>query len=196
MPTITSIDDLQQQLYAAQIQLSMIEVAFEEGDATLFKSLVSDITEALAGTIRIARQLNVDLSPAILHDDRLAETMRWLAGRMKERYRLQVTVDATQSCPVPEQSLRVLLFQSVRELLFNVFKHAQTDRATIRLQQEAGHVRITVQDHGNGFAGDLPLSGSGLATMRYRLTLVGGELQIQSAPGQGTTVAILAPLQL
>lgn len=189
-------DDLQQRLYAAQIQLSMVAAAFVEGDKMLFEHMLAEITDTLAGSIGIARQLNVDLSPAVLNGDGLTEAICWLAGQMGEQHRLGVTVEATQSFPIPEQSLRVLLFQSVRELLFNVVKHANAEQATVRLQQENGQVRIVVQDHGDGFAAEQPFSGSGLANMRYRLTLAGGDLQVQSAPGQGTTAVIVAPLQL
>jgi CheY-like chemotaxis protein len=94
------------------------------------------------------------------------------------------------------------LFQSVRELLFNVVKHAGTGTARVELQQQNEHIVIAVSDDGHGFDPDrLWKNGHsadkayGLFNVRERLQLLGGDFEIQSRPGNGTTVKISVPVQ-
>jgi signal transduction histidine kinase len=94
----------------------------------------------------------------------------------------------------------VLLFQVVRELLFNINKHAGVDRATVQLTEAAGHLVIHVIDEGSGFEVEAtsgqtePQAGFGLYSIRERLGLLGGHLVIQSQPGQGTHVEVHIPV--
>jgi signal transduction histidine kinase len=93
--------------------------------------------------------------------------------------------------------MRVLLFQVVRELLFNVVKHADTDRALVTLDDEDGTLVITVEDEGRGFDPDTlepkTEGGFGLFSVRERLRLFGGHLEIDSTPGNGTRMTAVLP---
>jgi signal transduction histidine kinase len=96
--------------------------------------------------------------------------------------------------------LRAVLFEAVRELLYNVVKHAQARGATVSLRREGGEIRVMVEDDGVGFARDSAASrqarggGFGLFNVRERLAHFGGRLQVESAPGRGTCVTLVAPL--
>jgi signal transduction histidine kinase len=96
--------------------------------------------------------------------------------------------------------MRVLLFQIVRELLFNVVKHADTDRATVTIDEADGGLIIIVADEGAGFdpAALKPKTegGFGLFSVRERLRLFGGTLEIESAPGEGTRMIATIPAVL
>lgn len=190
-------DDLQQRLYAVQLQLTLLRAAFDDGDAEVFDAQFEEMQDDLEAAIDVTRRLNVDLSPAILRDEGLTDAIGWLATVMKEQYQLEVTIEAAHSFPVSDEGLRVLLFQAVRELLFNVVKHAGVRQAHVRLQAHNGDVRIIVHDEGRGFEGETALAGakrsSGLATISHRLNLVGGSLQIDSTPGNGARITLLAP---
>jgi CheY-like chemotaxis protein len=97
--------------------------------------------------------------------------------------------------------VRTLLFESVRELLFNAVKHAQVDRVTLDLVIDADNaVCITVADEGVGFDPEKLVErarasrvGWGLFSIRERLTLLGGRLDIESAPGRGTRFRLIVP---
>jgi len=97
--------------------------------------------------------------------------------------------------------VRVLLFQTVRELLQNVVKHARSKRATVRLAVNDDHLRLDVLDPGIGFEvqsiSRLPTrhGGFGLFNIRERLKLMGGNIDIHSVVGEGTTVRIRVPLK-
>src|SRR5262249_27258548 len=101
----------------------------------------------------------------------------------------------------PRKEVRTLLFESTRELLFNVVKHAKVDRVTLDLALDAmDHLCITVTDEGIGFdpaeLGDRLKAGAvgwGLFSIRERVTLLGGRFDIDSTAGQGTRFRLVAP---
>jgi two-component system, chemotaxis family, CheB/CheR fusion protein len=198
-------DDLQQQLYAMQIQLSLLrDQAAPVAKAEGMMQEIAVLKEALETASTTARQLSVELSPPILEGEGLAEALGWLSNLMEERYQLQVTIEAEGSFVVPDLDRRVLLFQAVRELLFNVVKYAGVPEATVRLQEiddgELGAAyRIDVIDEGVGFDLETVLGpganrkGRGLLHIRERLRFIGGRLEVRSTPDDGTRVTITAP---
>jgi CheY-like chemotaxis protein/anti-sigma regulatory factor (Ser/Thr protein kinase) len=104
--------------------------------------------------------------------------------------------------PVPEDQA-VLLFQSVRELLINVRKHARTHQAVMTIEQSDGDLCITVRDEGVGAdiaaataTNQLSVSSSrfGLFSIRERMLAIGGRLEIESSPGRGMTSRLTLPL--
>jgi signal transduction histidine kinase len=97
--------------------------------------------------------------------------------------------------------LEITLFRVAQEALTNVRKHAETDRVRVVLGQRAGGVvRLEVRDWGRGFDLDEVASGVGpgervgLSSMRERVALLGGNLEIRSEPGEGTSVVAEVPL--
>jgi CheY-like chemotaxis protein len=97
--------------------------------------------------------------------------------------------------------VRTLLFESVRELLFNAFKYAKAARVTVQSSLESDdRLAISVTDDGIGFdpgrLDDQETTGHigwGLFSIRERLSLLGGTVEIDSAPGRGTQVRLVAP---
>jgi signal transduction histidine kinase len=93
----------------------------------------------------------------------------------------------------------VLVYQLVRELLYNVAKHAGTDRARVTAERAGHRVRVVVEDEGVGFdpatLEEVAGVGLGLPSVRDRLELVGGRLDVESRPGEGTRVALEVPLR-
>jgi hypothetical protein len=96
---------------------------------------------------------------------------------------------------------KTLLLQAVRELLFNVVKHAGVDEARVELSAGDTRVKITVSDAGRGFDENrtelLPADdgGFGIFSIRERMDLLGGSLKIESLPGKGTRAVLEAPLE-
>jgi CheY-like chemotaxis protein len=147
--------------------------------------------------------LVIDLCPPILHEFGLPAALRWL-GEQMQRHELTVTVQIdTDDLSLPEDRA-LLLFQSVRELLMNVVKHARSDTATVRLEQDSSALRIEVQDQGIGFTpgasgvhSDNPVSSSkfGLFSIRERMISLGGRFELHSASGNGTTATLTLPFE-
>ncbi|HEU4780177.1 MAG TPA: sensor histidine kinase, partial [Steroidobacteraceae bacterium] len=147
------------------------------------------------------RTLMLELAPPGLHESGLLEALRWLADRVSKQQRLIVAVE-DDGIPKPlEDQIRVLLFQTVRELLQNVVKHARSKRATVRCAVNDDSLSLDVIDPGVGFEvhsiDRLPTrnGGFGLFNIRERLKLMGGSIDIHSIVGEGTTVRIRVPLK-
>jgi signal transduction histidine kinase len=96
--------------------------------------------------------------------------------------------------------VRALLFRAVQELLMNVVKHARAGNVTVFLEREDDMARVSVEDDGVGFDPSVSSrteearGGFGLFSIRERLDYLGGQFDIQSAPGRGTLVTLCAPL--
>ena len=195
-------DDLQQVLSGIQMKLSMIHSEVQQMDRPQLQEDVNDVRIWTRQALATTRQLTVDLSPPVLQKEGLTDALSWLRTQMKELHGLEVTVEAEHGWYVRNADLRVLLFQIVQELLFNVKKHAGVDRATVRLDQQEGHLVIHVIDAGKGFDTDKLAGiedyagGFGLISVRERLNLLGGRLRVQSQPGKGTHIEVYPPVQL
>lgn len=192
-------DDLQQLLYGVQMRLvSVMQDIDNKVPASVLR--YAEETDAwLTQAIQMVRQLTVDLSPPVLKGEGLSDALRWLVRQMLEVNGLHVKLQAEHAFRLPSEDMRVLLFQIVRELLFNVVKHSGTDHARVELLDGMpGILRIVISDEGRGFD-PTTLSvkqegGFGLFSIRERLDLFSGRMEIQSAPGQGTHITLTVPV--
>jgi signal transduction histidine kinase len=164
-------------------------------------SLLGEAEQVLADTTLQTRTLMLELAPPGLHESGLVEALRWLAERVGKQQRLIVSVEDDGQPKPLEDPVQVLLFQTVRELLQNVVKHARSKRATVRCSVQDGVLMLDVIDPGVGFEvhsiDRLPTrqGGFGLFSIRERLKLMGGHVDIHSIIGEGTTVRIRVPLK-
>ncbi|HLF74405.1 MAG TPA: CheR family methyltransferase [Anaerolineales bacterium] len=192
-------DELQQNIFAVKMQLSFLDEAIERNDVTGLKLDLQQLDKWLAKAIEMIRQLSIDLSPPVLHGEGLAEALIWLAAQMKEQYGLDVIVAPKGLNVTFQEDVRMLVFQSVRELLFNVVKHSGTLQAQITFEQVNDTARITISDRGKGFDSEAMLkdlkTGHGLLRMRDRLFLLGCNLIVDSKPDKGTQATIEAPIK-
>ena len=188
-------DHLQQLLYALQVKHHLLRQSIPEADADS-ERLVDEAEHLLEEALQSTRSLTVELSPPVLKGEGLDRALEWLARRMEEGYGLEVEVEAANNIHVGG-GIEALLFQIVRELLFNVVKHADVSDARVEVVEAEDEVTITVSDQGVGFevgAEDHTASGLGLFSVRERIGLVGGTVDVESEPGRGTVVVIRCPL--
>jgi PAS domain S-box-containing protein len=194
-------DDLQQLLYGIQMRLTMAQERAERGQMDALVEQTDRSLRLLSDAIMHTRQLTVDLSPPVLEGEGLVEVLRWLETHMRDLHALDVEIRGDPGIDVGSKEMRVLLFQCVRELLFNVAKHAETERATVEVGRVGERLCISVTDEGSGFEpesitrpGSGREGGFGLFSVRERLLLQGGEMVVASAPGEGTRAVVYAPL--
>jgi PAS domain S-box-containing protein len=187
-------DYLAQMLAVGQMKTSMLkkQSPSHPGSATLVQDLDQVFQQALVYT----RTLIAELSPPSLQDSGLPAALTWLGERFeKDGLRVEVRTDC-DSVPLAEEQA-VVVFHAVRELLFNVIKHAGVDRATVDLSlHEEGLLQITVSDQGRGLSADAMQRSSepghlGLFSVRERIEAMGGWVDMESSPGQGTTVTLM-----
>jgi len=156
-----------------------------------------NLTEAITEGLR---RLSRDLRPPTIDRLGLLSALKWIARRTKEYAGIDVTVSSQgeQRRAAPDSEL--LLFRIVQEAINNTRRHAQATLVQIVVEFEEDEIRITVTDNGQGFLvpdtmGSLAESGKlGLAGMQERAKLMGGNVTIKSAPGQGTSVIVEAPV--
>ena len=193
-------DGLQQLLVIVALNLEQLLKRESEVGAAPSEQL-ADAMQQLDEAMAVARSLNVELFPPVLQRSGLPAALTWLATWTHDKYKLSVQISVDPRADSARKDVRTLLFESVRELLFNAVKYAQTDRVTLGLELEADdQLCITVTDQGVGFEpsrlddrSNVGQVGWGLFRIRERLTLLGGRMDIDSAPGRGTRIRLVAP---
>ena len=92
-------DDLQQRLFSLMFQLAALRQSLDAGQVAPARQVVTEIEEALRESVQITRELSVDFSPPVLHNEGLAAAMRWLASQMSQQQGLTVDVAAESGLP-------------------------------------------------------------------------------------------------
>lgn len=190
-------DHLQQLLVGARFGLEVIARRVDERQ----HAGIAQVQGLLEESITASRSLTVELSPPILHEGGLGAGLEWLVRWMKEKQGLIVELTIDRGAETGREDVKVLLFQSVRELLFNIVKHAGVTRARVNVTMEdADHLRVVVSDEGLGFDPEAVRAkssqlgaGFGLFSIRERLGMLGGRLEIDSAPQMGSRFTLIAP---
>jgi PAS domain S-box-containing protein len=191
-------DHLQQLLVGAKFGLEVMTRRCPDDQRPVAAQVQGLVDEA----IRASRSLTVELSPPILHEAGLAAGLEWLVRWMGEKHGLTVDLDVSTGDDTDREDVKILMFQAVRELLFNVVKHAGVTRARVTLASadDEGTLCVVVRDEGVGFDPEAmwdlsgPAAGGfGLFSIRERLGMLGGTLEIESAPQRGSTFTLCAP---
>ena len=192
-------DNVGQTLALSKMKLGSLQ---QQATAKEIHEPLHEIADMIEKTISYTRDLTFQLSPPILYDLGLEAALQWLLDEVKKHHLIKTGFEDDGQIKPLDDNVRVFLFQSVRELLFNITKHAQAKRAKIRVERIKADIHIAVIDNGIGFdieqltQSDRQVRGFGLFNIRERLDYMGGEFQIHSQLGKGTTVTLIAPLQM
>lgn len=188
-------DYLAQLLVLSRIKLGQAKL--EEVTPAAAQAM-TEVQEVMDQALAYTRTLVAQLSPPILNEFGLLMALRWLADRMQRELAVVLESETmTESLPLSEEQ-SVLLFQSVRELLMNIVKHAGTNEARITVAQSEASLSITVSDRGAGcdvVAAETGLeAGFGLFSIRERMKALGGSFDVRSVSGEGTIAILTLPL--
>ena len=165
-----------------------------------FKEICANIEEIIDRSINQIRTIQFEISPPILHELELGDVLEYLSEEMEQKFGLMIDfVDDNQPKPLHSDA-KIFLYRAVRELLFNIIKHARTKKGRVSLRRNVDQIHIFVADEGIGF--DLNkfsptaenLKEFGIFNIRELLKNIGGSLEIVSNPGQGTKVILVAPI--
>lgn len=140
-------------------------------------------------------RLVYDLRPAQLDDLGLAPALSYLATEAQKRLGLEVNWQVSGERQRLPPLMETVVFRVAQEALTNAARHAKTGQASLTLDYLPDHIRLVVEDHGIGFtnAENTTAKSLGLAGMHERAELIGAQLTVVSAPGQGTRVELAAP---
>jgi PAS domain S-box-containing protein len=188
------------QIAAAAYRRLDIFAKHRSPDSAKEREDLEDIVELVRRTVSEARRIIADLRPTTLDDFGLATAVRLQLEELHaEGYQVsyQETLGQERLPPTVESAL----FRVVQEALTNIRKHARTERVRVELGRcPDGAVRLEVRDWGRGFEPTEMVKGSGpgervgLSSMKERVALLGGDLEIESEPGKGTSVVAEVPL--
>jgi len=186
-------DELGQSLTAVKMDLAWLAGRLPRRNTQMHDRIRS--TLELADSINQAvRRISTDLRPGIL-DLGLAAAVEWQVQEFQARTGIQCKLQLlTQEQFAPDIS--TALFRILQETLTNVARHAQATRVEVVKQKERDQLVLRISDNGRGFDPEDPsISKSlGLLGMRERAAILGGRVDIASAPGKGTTVTAWIPL--
>ena len=190
-------DRIGQPLAVSRIKLGVLKGQCPKAESVkIIDEVNAFINEAMGDT----RSLIFEISPPILYDLGLEPALEWLVENLQKQHGIAAEFrDDRQEKPL-EHDLKILLFQSVRELLTNIVKHAAAHQVIVTVRRKESMVEIAVRDDGIGFdAGIIEMRsarniGFGLFSIRERLEHLGGGLTVESRPGIGSLITITAPI--
>ncbi len=158
---------------------------------------IEELAELAQANIQDIRRLIQNLRPAALDELGLVPALREYLARCQREHGLVIefTADEGERLPAP---METTLFRITQEALNNVVRHAQARRVEVALRRGEAHVTLRVADDGRGFDPEAPQPGThlGLWSMRERVEQLGGQFQVESVPGAGTTVRAAIPLRV
>lgn len=183
-------DYLAQMLVVTRLKIRQADKMVSEPASAVLDEADRLIDQCLTYT----RTLVAELMPPTLRQFGLAAGLRWLGEQMGHQG-LHVDVDVPAMTPPLPEDHTALLYQCVRELLFNVLKHAGTKAAAVRMTQDGeGRLQIVVRDEGQGCDPESVMESRGdkfgLFSVRERMEALGGWMELESKAGRGTTVTL------
>ena len=187
-------DELGQSLLALRMDVSMLHAR----TSTMHPKLNEKATDALNHidtAIRSVRGIINDLRPPVL-DLGLQAAIEWQLDEFRQRSGIDCTMqakDADSHCDLDEKRATTL-FRIVQESLSNITRHAQATQVHVELYKEGRRLYLRIKDNGVGMTDQKKLNSFGLVGMKERVSMLGGELKIDSAPGKGTVLTISMPL--
>jgi signal transduction histidine kinase len=193
-------DRLGQDLTALKLGLQM--VAKQESLSSSSQAGIGQLGKLADGLMRDIHRLAWELRPAALDDFGLDPALRRYTSEWAEHCKVPVSFHshAMETHRLPEE-LETTLYRVTQEAMTTVLRHAKARRVSVFLERRPDHVLLIVEDDGQGFdvSSGITACGApgklGLLGMRERVMLVGGTIEIESAPQAGTTVFVRLPLK-
>ncbi len=189
-------DSAGQALTAVRIHVQLIGdlLSAREGDDAKTTTMARRTLRMVDDTVEEIRRAVNQLGPAVLDDVGLEAAIRRAGDDLSEATQVQVECHYEVDADL-DASVEMTAYRIVQESLTNVARHAEASEVTIRVAIEEEALQVSIQDDGRGF--DLAGVGPrrrGLVGMRERVELLGGEIDIASAPGDGTRIRVSLPV--
>jgi len=192
-------DNFGQELALFRIKLEDMKKASTSSD---FTQEIDRFSVHLRKSIKGLRSLTFDLSSSTLFELGFEKAVNeWLQARMEDEHGISTEFTSAGEWESLDENIKVVLFQTVRELLINVVKHAQASLVKVSIQKKKTEIKITVQDDGTGFdfaeagVGSKSSGKLGLFSIRERMGYLGGSLEIDSRLNPGSRVTLRLPLK-
>lgn len=192
-------DGLGQSLNALVLGLNTVSTVLSQAPDTA-PELLERLRVSASETVKDLQEVIYDLRPALLDDLGLCRALSWYTRERLGDRGVQVSLDVPEDLRLAPE-VETVLFRIAQEAVTNVIKHAFAENVEIVLGVEATRVRLGIEDDGVGFdprpalAADGDRAGWGLLGIQERVTILGGDLLVESRPGSGTRLEVVLPLE-
>lgn len=191
-------DELGQQLTVLKIDFSWLASKLDLSDSPMLKEKFEDIGYLLDNAVQTVRRMSSSLRPSMLDDLGLVYTIDWYLRDFGKRMGVRTVFEYTQDDLHIPDKVRTALFRIFQESVTNIIRHSAATEVRVTLEKNESGIQLQITDNGKGF--DLNAVESkrtlGLLGMKERSQLVGGQWQISSMPGAGTTISVLVNPEL
>lgn len=190
-------DEIGQAITGVQMNLQLILPGVSDPSG---KARLQDTMVTIERMLQQIRNLSLDLRPSVLDDFGLVPALRWLVERQVQRTGVDIQFNADPLEKRASEQIENVCFRLTQEALTNIVRHARAQHVSIQLRRVLSDLELTIQDDGIGFDVDSIIqratqgNSMGLLGMQERVILVGGNMEISSAPNQGTRIQAIIPL--
>jgi two-component system, NarL family, sensor histidine kinase UhpB len=184
-------DEIGQTLTAVTIEAERAA----DGDPALAAQALRHVADTVRDSLDEVRRIARELRPEALDDLGLGNALIALCTRVDAQDGPSVRRELQGELPPLPPDVELVVYRIAQEGLTNAWRHSGADSVTVSLTADAETLTLSVADDGEGMPPQLPHGTAGIAGMRERARLVGGQLSIQSLPGQGTEVRLTIPVR-
>ncbi|MBN2590207.1 MAG: PAS domain S-box protein [Sedimentisphaerales bacterium] len=184
------------------VSMMKLDELLNVSDSEEKRKIIEQINEWLQYAMEESHTLTFDLSSPVLHELGFERAVAaWLEDEVQGKHQIKTEFKSDGLLKPLDEDICVLLFRSVREILFNVIKHAQANKVKVFVRVIDNNIKIQVEDDGVGFKPDEVAANAfvqskfGLFSIQERLEHFGGNIEIDSNPGGGCRITLIAPLK-
>lgn len=188
-------DELGQALTALKMDVNWMKESVPATEHALAARL-DKMRTLLDTTVAATRRISSELRPLLLDDLGLVPAIEWLADNFRAQNEIDCELHVDHALDIGEP-YATAVFRILQESLTNISRHAHASLVEIHVECVAGDVRLSVRDNGRGFELSAPRKpdSHGLTGLRERAYMLGGEVEVDSARGRGTLIAVRIPLR-
>jgi signal transduction histidine kinase/predicted nucleic acid-binding protein len=189
-------DELGQQLLRLRMDLSWLSGRVKDLSAPLHEKVLG-MKQFIESTVDTVRRVTTRLRPPVLDDLGLAEAMRWQMAEFEKNTGIAVTASFDVDSAALEQKVATHLFRILQEALTNIARHAEATQVEVTFAQTGTELQLQIHDNGHGakVGADRTAGSHGLVGIRERVLMLGGQMEIISAPESGFTLNVRISIQ-
>ncbi len=188
-------DELGQQLLRLRMDLSWLSGRLKELPPAV-QAKVEEMKQFVAGTVDTLRRVTTRLRPPLIDELGLAEAARWQLDDFTKQTGIALVSSISIDSEVLDERTSINVFRILQESLTNVARHAEATQVNVSLSMDAESLTLEIRDNGRGIEfGDARNLGHGLVGIRERSLMLGGRMEIATAPGGGFSISIRVPLE-
>ncbi|MBC7949073.1 MAG: sensor histidine kinase [Chitinophagaceae bacterium] len=188
-------DELGQLLTGFKMDVSWLTKRLTDRDDPAIKEKLQGMIALVDDSVKFVRKIAAELRPSILDDLGLVAALEWHSKEFEKRYNIQVNFHSPPQDLKTSALIGTGLFRMYQESLTNVARHSGADKVEASLKKNGNKIMLSISDNGKGFdTRQVQKKTLGLLGMKERAIMVGGNLQIRSQLGKGTSIEIIVPV--